>query len=67
MQKRDELDVQVKSVKALEAAIRDNSELIEMGDAEGDAAHQAQRVPAQPVADAFALFVLVQKVVDCHA
>jgi peptide chain release factor 2 len=37
MQKRDELDVQVKSVKALEAAIRDNTELIEMGDAEGDA------------------------------
>src|SRR5690606_4286083 len=29
--------VQVKAVKALEAAIRDNSELIEMGDAEGDA------------------------------
>ncbi len=37
MQKRDELDVQVKAVKALEAAVRDNSELIEMGDAEGDA------------------------------
>jgi peptide chain release factor 2 len=37
MQKRDELDVQVKSVKALEASIRDNTELIEMGDAEGDA------------------------------
>lgn len=38
MQKRDELDVQVKAVKAFEAAIRDNTELIEMGDAEGDAA-----------------------------
>jgi len=37
MQKRDELDVQVKSVKALEAAIRDNVELIDMGEAEGDA------------------------------
>ncbi|MDP3314722.1 MAG: peptide chain release factor 2 [Devosia sp.] len=37
MQKRDELDLQVKAVKALEAAVRDNSELIEMGDAEGDA------------------------------
>ncbi len=37
MQKRDELDVQVKAVKHFEAAIRDNSELIEMGDAEGDA------------------------------
>jgi len=37
MQKRDELDVQVKFVKAFEAAIRDNSELIEMGEAEGDA------------------------------
>jgi peptide chain release factor 2 len=37
MQKRDELDLQVKAVKALEAAIRDNTELIEMGEAEGDA------------------------------
>ena len=37
MQKRDELDLHVNSVKALEAAIRDNTELIEMGDAEGDA------------------------------
>jgi len=37
MQKRDELDVQVKFVKAFEAAVRDNTELIEMGDAEGDA------------------------------
>jgi peptide chain release factor 2 len=36
MQKRDELDLQVKAVKALEAAIRDNTELIDMGDAEGD-------------------------------
>jgi peptide chain release factor 2 len=37
MQKRDELDVQVKAVKHFEAAIRDNRELIDMGDAEGDA------------------------------
>ncbi|WP_299642283.1 peptide chain release factor 2 [Devosia sp.] len=37
MQKRDELDVQVKAVKAFEASIRDNTELIEMGEAEGDA------------------------------
>jgi len=37
MQKRDELDVQVKAVKALEAAVRDNTELIAMGEAEGDA------------------------------
>ena len=37
MQKRDELEVQVKAVKHFEAAIRDNRELIEMGDAEGDA------------------------------
>ena len=37
MQKRDELDVQVKAVKHFEAAIRDNTELIEMGEAEGDA------------------------------
>src|SRR5690606_39964320 len=32
-----ELDVAVKSVRALEAGIRDNVELIEMGEAEGDA------------------------------
>ncbi|CAN7464233.1 peptide chain release factor 2 [Devosia sp. LjRoot16] len=37
MQQRDELDVQVKAVKAFEASIRDNSELIEMGEAENDA------------------------------
>ena len=37
MQQRDELDVQISAVKRFEAAIRDNSELIEMGDAEGDA------------------------------
>jgi peptide chain release factor 2 len=37
MQKRDELDVQVKAVKAFEASIRDNTELIEMGEAENDA------------------------------
>ncbi|OEO32454.1 peptide chain release factor 2 [Devosia insulae DS-56] len=37
MQQRDELDVQVKAVKAFEAAVRDNTELIEMGEAENDA------------------------------
>jgi peptide chain release factor 2 len=37
MRQRDELDVQVKAVREFEAAIRDNSELIEMGMAEGDA------------------------------
>jgi peptide chain release factor 2 len=37
MRQRDELDVQVKAVRAFEAGIRDNRELIEMGDAEGDA------------------------------
>ncbi|WP_417308615.1 peptide chain release factor 2 [Devosia sp.] len=37
MQQRDQLAAQVKTVRDLEAAIRDNSELIEMGDAEGDA------------------------------
>jgi peptide chain release factor 2 len=37
MRQRDELEVQVKAVKAFEAGIRDNSELIEMGEAEGDA------------------------------
>ncbi len=37
MQQRDELAAQVGNVKRLEAAIRDNSELIEMGEAEGDA------------------------------
>ncbi len=36
MQQRDELDSQIGAVKRLEAAIRDNSELIEMGEAEGD-------------------------------
>ena len=36
MQKRDELDVQVKAVKSFEASVRDNTELIEMGEAEGD-------------------------------
>src|SRR6218665_1137605 len=37
MRERDELDVAVKSVRELEAGIRDNVELIEMGEAEGDA------------------------------
>jgi len=37
MRERDELDVQIKAVKELESGIRDNSELIEMGEAEGDA------------------------------
>ena len=37
MRQRDELDVAVKAVKAFEAGIRDNRELIEMGEAEGDA------------------------------
>ena len=37
MRERDELDVAVKSVRELEAGIRDNAELIEMGEAEGDA------------------------------
>src|SRR6218665_2208599 len=37
MRQRDELDVQVRNVRAFEAAIRDNSELIELGQAEGDA------------------------------
>jgi len=37
MRERDELDVAVKAVHELEAGIRDNVELIEMGEAEGDA------------------------------
>lgn len=37
MQKRDELDAQIGIVRRLETSIRDNSELIELGDAEGDA------------------------------
>ena len=37
MRERDELDVAVKSVRELEAGIRDNVELIELGEAEGDA------------------------------
>jgi peptide chain release factor 2 len=36
MRQRDELDAAVKHVKAFEAGIRDNRELIEMGEAEGD-------------------------------
>jgi peptide chain release factor 2 len=42
MQQRDELDRQIGAVKALEAAIRDNSELIELGGAEGDDAIVAE-------------------------
>lgn len=38
MQRRDELDAQIGMVRRLEASIRDNAELIEMGEAEGDAA-----------------------------
>jgi peptide chain release factor 2 len=38
MRQRDELDVQVKAVRHFESGIRDNRELIEMGEAEGDAA-----------------------------
>jgi peptide chain release factor 2 len=37
MRQRDELDVQLGAVKTFEAGIRDNSELIELGEAEGDA------------------------------
>lgn len=37
MRQRDELDDAVKTVKRLENGIRDNLELIEMGEAEGDA------------------------------
>ncbi len=37
MQKRDELDAQIAQVKRLDASIRDNIELIELGEAEGDA------------------------------
>ena len=36
MRERDELDVAVKTVRELEAGIRDNCELIELGEAEGD-------------------------------
>jgi len=36
MRQRDELDAAIKHVKEFEAGIRDNSELIEMGEAEGD-------------------------------
>jgi len=37
MRQRDELAAQVANVKRFESAIRDNAELIEMGEAEGDA------------------------------
>jgi peptide chain release factor 2 len=36
MRQRDELDVQVGAVRRFESGIRDNRELIEMGEAEGD-------------------------------
>jgi peptide chain release factor 2 len=38
MRQRDERDVQVGAVRKFEAGIRDNSELIELGEAEGDTA-----------------------------
>jgi peptide chain release factor 2 len=38
MRQRDELDVQMAAVRKFEAGIRDNSELIELGEAEGDTA-----------------------------
>ncbi|MCS6761650.1 MAG: peptide chain release factor 2 [Candidatus Devosia symbiotica] len=38
MRERDELDVAVKSVRELESGIRDNVELIELGEAENDVA-----------------------------
>ena len=36
MRERDELDVAVKAVRELESGVRDNLELIELGEAEGD-------------------------------
>src|SRR5690606_42049496 len=36
MRERDDLDVAVKAVRELEAGIRDNVELTELGEAEGD-------------------------------
>jgi peptide chain release factor 2 len=36
MRQRDELDAQVEAVRSFEAGIRDNAELIELGEAEGD-------------------------------
>jgi peptide chain release factor 2 len=46
MRQRDELDAAVKHVREFETGIRDNLELIEMGEAEGDAAvvKDAERV-----------------------
>ena len=38
MRQRDELDAQVKTVRSLDTGIRDNRELIELGEAEGDEA-----------------------------
>ena len=40
---------------------------VDRGDAQGQSAEDAQGVLAQPGANAFALFVFVQQVVDCHA
>src|SRR5690606_15249586 len=40
---------------------------VDQAEAEGDATEDAERVLAQPGANAFALFVFVKEFVDCHA
>jgi peptide chain release factor 2 len=54
MRQRDELDVQVQAVRKFETGIRDNSELIEMGEAEGDDAvvQEAEAALAELLAEA---------------
>ncbi len=54
MQQRDQLAASVGNVKRLEAAIRDNTELIEMGEAENDAdvVREAEAALAEALKDA---------------
>ena len=54
MRQRDDLDVQVKEVREMERSIRDNFELIELGEAEGDEAivKEAEAALAETLAHA---------------
>jgi peptide chain release factor 2 len=54
MRQRDELDVQIATVRRLETSIRDNSELIELGEAEGDeeVARDAEKALEQTLKEA---------------
>ena len=51
MRDRDELDVQVKAVRDFAQQLSDNIELIELGEAEGDAAIVKEAESGRKVAD----------------